>query len=518
MPDKEARTKSVNVSSHDILLVISCGIVLALVMSINRTSSVNRSLAELLGISQSFESLITAILYAALAIISYLQLRFLSFRNSIIYSTGMSICFITLLIAIYLVGPSTLTGSRLMVVESMLMQLAHVWLMLLFILLLLRLPSTKLVAASLIIATLLNQLLLYPFRLASSAIAKLTLAVVLAVVVMAVLANIDKQSLNDISIKVPMRQLEITNPISALWPPSTLYAIILLISLTYFFASTIVGVPALGTSRMTVVFAVLILLSVLLIKGTAQEDSLFTLVVLFIMAGLIITPISMETGLGQTSGSMVGTFVAHTLFWLGRTCFNVLLWLLIYSIGSRNMTVSVPVLGIIGCFNLLGRFLGSWLGNQANSLAGSGMVNPQTIDLVLALIFFTLVWLGLRNFSFSQAIRGIEHVEMPLDNLPVSVDTADAVAQQANRVVDKAAKNTNTIAEIAIKAGLTPRETEVFELLAKGRNASYIMDALHITRNTAKAHTAHIYAKIGVHSHQELLSLVEGTQEDDHAR
>ena len=63
--------------------------------------------------------------------------------------------------------------------------------------------------------------------------------------------------------------------------------------------------------------------------------------------------------------------------------------------------------------------------------------------------------------------------------------------------------------EMALAVGLTPREEEVFDLLARGRNARYIMDALHVTRNTAKAHIAHIYAKVGVHSHQELLSLVE---------
>ena len=45
--------------------------------------------------------------------------------------------------------------------------------------------------------------------------------------------------------------------------------------------------------------------------------------------------------------------------------------------------------------------------------------------------------------------------------------------------------------------------------LFKDEFAQYIMDTLHVTRNTAKAHIAHVYTKLGVHSHQELLSLVE---------
>ena len=55
--------------------------------------------------------------------------------------------------------------------------------------------------------------------------------------------------------------------------------------------------------------------------------------------------------------------------------------------------------------------------------------------------------------------------------------------------------------------GLTAREREVFGLLAHGRNGRYIMDHLVISRNTAKSHIKHIYSKLGVHSHQELIDL-----------
>lgn len=55
---------------------------------------------------------------------------------------------------------------------------------------------------------------------------------------------------------------------------------------------------------------------------------------------------------------------------------------------------------------------------------------------------------------------------------------------------------------------LTPRETEVFALLARGRSIPYIRDELVISRETAATHTKHIYAKIDVHSRQELIDLV----------
>jgi DNA-binding CsgD family transcriptional regulator len=56
---------------------------------------------------------------------------------------------------------------------------------------------------------------------------------------------------------------------------------------------------------------------------------------------------------------------------------------------------------------------------------------------------------------------------------------------------------------------LSPKETEVLLLLAKGRNAEYIQNELVVSRHTAKAHIYHIYQKTSVHSRQELINLLE---------
>lgn len=65
------------------------------------------------------------------------------------------------------------------------------------------------------------------------------------------------------------------------------------------------------------------------------------------------------------------------------------------------------------------------------------------------------------------------------------------------------------IAALATEHRLTPRETEVFALLAQGRSIPYIRDELIISRETAATHAKHIYAKLGVHSRQELIDLVQ---------
>ena len=61
---------------------------------------------------------------------------------------------------------------------------------------------------------------------------------------------------------------------------------------------------------------------------------------------------------------------------------------------------------------------------------------------------------------------------------------------------------------LAASAGLSERETDVFMLLAQGRSRRFICDELFIADGTASSHIGHIYEKLGVHSKQELITLV----------
>ncbi len=61
---------------------------------------------------------------------------------------------------------------------------------------------------------------------------------------------------------------------------------------------------------------------------------------------------------------------------------------------------------------------------------------------------------------------------------------------------------------------LTKRETEVLELLARGRNTAYVCETLFLTRNTVKGYVKSIYVKAGVHSRQELIDRIEDACHD----
>lgn len=64
--------------------------------------------------------------------------------------------------------------------------------------------------------------------------------------------------------------------------------------------------------------------------------------------------------------------------------------------------------------------------------------------------------------------------------------------------------------ELAAEYRLTPRERDVALLLAHGRTASYIGSELALSTNTVRGYMQEVYAKLGVHSKQELIDLFEG--------
>ncbi len=67
----------------------------------------------------------------------------------------------------------------------------------------------------------------------------------------------------------------------------------------------------------------------------------------------------------------------------------------------------------------------------------------------------------------------------------------------------------DVIAAIVDEYRLTSQEGNVLELLAKGRNARSVSEEMSVSLNTAKSHMRSLYAKLGIHSQQELVKLVD---------
>lgn len=64
-------------------------------------------------------------------------------------------------------------------------------------------------------------------------------------------------------------------------------------------------------------------------------------------------------------------------------------------------------------------------------------------------------------------------------------------------------------AQLAAKHGLSEREGEVLELLARGNTRQSIATKLVVSENTVRTHVKNIYAKLYIHSKQQLIDLVD---------
>ena len=76
-------------------------------------------------------------------------------------------------------------------------------------------------------------------------------------------------------------------------------------------------------------------------------------------------------------------------------------------------------------------------------------------------------------------------------------------ARESKRQADaQAAGGKEAVAENA-------RETEIMTLFAKGRNLAYIQEQLCLSKSTVSTHRQHIYQKLGIHSIQEMIDLIQ---------
>lgn len=234
-----------------------------------------------------------------------------------------------------------------------------------------------------------------------------------------------------------------------------------------------------SSSLFTVATIAVIVLVLFARKGRMFPDALFSVSVLFVIGGILLAPIA------EVEGDLAAVLLSS-----GVACFNLLYLYTLLVISSKNKINSIPVLAWGACVESVFMLGGEWAGTTILNLfsadhAAVSMLSIAVVMVILACILFTV-----RSFSFDRTIEGIE---------------ADAALELSAR----STQWENRCAEIAARTGLTPREEEVFQLLARGRNSPYIQKELVITNNTVKAHVKHIYQKLRVSSHQELIDLVD---------
>lgn len=146
---------------------------------------------------------------------------------------------------------------------------------------------------------------------------------------------------------------------------------------------------------------------------------------------------------------------------------------------------------------LLGSLLGQVLGGQAGMLISHESLSSAPF-LAAA---YALILLALLAFSPRQ-----------LDKLAAPEKYEDALDLTKKREAADAETFTARYDIVARKYRLTDREREVLELLASGHGRAYAANRLHVSINTVRSHSRSIYTKLDVHSHAELMTVLDRTE------
>ena len=284
-------------------------------------------------------------------------------------------------------------------------------------------------------------------------------------------------------------ELSPTNPAPFLLLNHRLYVVAALFQAGMGYATTFASSQSYPQPLLPAVGLVAMLAACMLLSRDSKPiDGLYTLAFGCALAGFLLIPGTVE-GLGP-----VVTLTCGSLCRAGETLFRIALWVAVASIGARNLVGALPLVLMVGGVGSFGFELGALTGHGVNYLTASYPELVFMVGVVVVLGFAMFNFVLARTFSFDATVAGVEPVQ------PVRELSEEAAGARDYDAV---------CARLAAEHGLTAREAEVLPLLARGRNVAYIMEELALSRNTIKSYVARVYGKLDVHSHQELIDLVE---------
>lgn len=185
--------------------------------------------------------------------------------------------------------------------------------------------------------------------------------------------------------------------------------------------------------------------------------------------------------LGFTVVAMqANVFVAFVLCLAGYYAAQVVLWVLCVYLTMNSPDIAKWIFAFMGALLALGQALG--LGSISTVLYG--------LDSQVSAFMAVVILLACLFMSTSQSVYESWGLVSPISQ------TADNALEAA-------------CCYIAEEKRLTDREREILPYLAQGRNRRIIADKLYLSENTIKTYISHIYAKLEVHTQQELIEYVQ---------
>ncbi len=220
-----------------------------------------------------------------------------------------------------------------------------------------------------------------------------------------------------------------------------------------------------------------------------------------VIGGLFV--VVLHQALGGASAEMVNEIMR-----LDDSCAHLLFWLVVITSIDALPFPSYRVMGIAAISYATSSIL--WV-----LLLSSGAILNSVIALV-AVYALTVVamhgeWLGSEKDTDAPEETTLIHASEQENKVQATSSPEKAKGLSGKHVSQIIAHRCK---DLAVERKLSPRETEVFILLAQGRTRTLIQEELVLAENTVKTHIAHIYTKLGVGNRQDMMDLVLSEEDE----
>lgn len=287
--------------------------------------------------------------------------------------------------------------------------------------------------------------------------------------------------LEEVQLDAPQASLQITSPRSFLPFTHTFFICILMLNAASGYVFAFDAVDSMPKMPAISVVPLLAIAFYCIGHEKLSADILYSVSTLFVIAGFLFVPI-------YDSASTLP--LPQAFLQAGSDCFSFLIWFVMSRLALRNPSGACSVLFVFSVAENLGIELGAVMGHAANALNAFEPHMSFYAMAIVVLVFIGYNLIAMKPFSFDATIEQIRPVSRPIVHV-----AATSIEDGCGRIAEE--------------FHLTKREAEILGLLARGRNVQAIQEKLVVSRNTVKTHVKNVYAKMNVHSQQELIDMVE---------
>lgn len=216
-------------------------------------------------------------------------------------------------------------------------------------------------------------------------------------------------------------------------------------------------------------------------KNRNQLNRCYYMTIALLLVGILLLPLTAIFPNSSVHLPYIANIVTFQLF-------DLIMWVLICGMCQKNPNATIKIFAFIRMGRSAGPLLGIAFGRIVHFEMGSAL---EVLFVVMILFVVLLLIVIMSLFARSEKTREKELL--------------DSASDQRQKFIEKCNKTIEVYE-------LSSREGEVLVLLAKGRNLPYIQKEFNLSRSTVSTHKQHIYQKLGIHSQQSLIDLVQSME------